>query len=534
MAKPTSPKPSSPSESAASGASSAGAPSTPAAAATRQPTDDKRGAAHFVRDVLIIGVVLAAGLGFYYKRVQTDSQVNHVAKKAKDLIEKDTPQDFYEAEKQLKKALEMDDKNAYSLSALGELNALLWGEDGVADRRAQAEEYTHKADTFDPHFGERYSADSLILLYAGQAAQAEASVKAVIDRGAKGARLYDAYGRALRAQGKMDEARKAFTDASKAGRIPRFNVDLGELYFDQGDLVNAETYVQKALESNPDHPSALIHRARIGIARSLNIKTATDDLASLLGPRKGDLTPTLLAEAYTARAELKLYNKQPADAVRDAQEAVKADSRYAPGHQALGLALVQSKDVGQALNEFDRAQALDPYVAAFYFDASKALSLAGQGDKAVLVLQKVANKDEHYHLAYGDLLERKGDKAEALAQYDEAIKLNSLSAQAFYGKGKILADDKKIPEAGAAFQAAFGTQPNYPEAHQQMGYLLMEGKKYQDAAEEFELALAQLLGSQAPREQVVAWRDDFTARLKKGAPKGLVAKFTDDAKQIVH
>jgi len=80
---------------------------------------------------------------------------------------------------------------------------------------------------------ERYSADSLILLYAGQAPAAEASVKAIIDRGAKSARLYDAYGRALRVEGKLDDARKAFTDATKAGRIPRFNVDLGELDFDQ-------------------------------------------------------------------------------------------------------------------------------------------------------------------------------------------------------------------------------------------------------------------------------------------------------------
>jgi len=492
--------------------------------------------AHFLRDVIIIGVVLAAGLLWYYKRVQTEIKVNHVAKKAKDLIEKDTPQDFFEAQKHLQEALALDSKNTYCLSALGETNALLWGEDGVTDRRAEAEEYTHKADALDPHVAERYSADSLILLYAGQAAAAEASVKAVIDRGAKSARLYDAYGRALRVEGKLDEARKAFTDSTKAGRIPRFNVDLGVLDFDQGDLVNAETYIQKALESNPEHPRALIMRARVGIARGLSIKTATDDLASLLGPRKSELTPALLAEAYTARAELKIYNKQPADAARDAQEAIKADPKYAPAHQALGLALVQSKDVGQALNEFDRAQALDPYVASFYFDTAKALSLAGEGDKAIAVLQKVTNKDEHFHLAYGDLLVRKGDQDAALAEYEQAIKLNPLSAQGFYGKGLILVDKKMIPEAGSAFQAAFGAQPNFPEAHQQMAYLLLEGKKYEDAAVEFETALDQLVSSQAPREQVNAMRDDSLNRLKKtkGVPKGLVATFTDDLKKIIH
>ncbi len=534
MPQPTSPKPSpSPQSTASGGTPKAVSPSKPAA--NRPPRSD-RPASHFIRDVSIVFVLCAAGLGYYYKRVQTSIQVNHVAKKAKDLIEKDTPQDFYEAEKHLKEALALDSSNTYCLSALGEMNALLWGEDGVADRRAEAEEYTHKADALDPHVAERYSADSLLMLYAGQAAAAEASVKAVIDRGAKSARLYDAYGRALRVEGKLDDARKAFTDATKAGRIPRFNVDLGELDFDQGDLVNAETYTQKALESNPDHPRALIMRARVDIARGLSIKTATDDLASLLGPRKSELTPRLLAEAFTARAELKNYNKQPAEAARDAQEAVKADPKYAPAHQALGLALVQSKDVGQALNEFDRAQALDPYVSSFYYDTAKALSQAGQGEKAIAILQKVATKDEHFHLAYGDLLVRKGDQDAALAEYEQAIKLNPLSAQGFYGKGLILVQKKMIPEAGNAFQAAFGAQPNFPEAHQQMGYLLLDGKKYEDAAVEFETALDQLVNSQAPRDQVNAWRDEFMNRLKKtkGVPKSLVATFTDDLKKIIH
>ncbi len=83
-------------------------------------------------------------------------------------------------------------------------------------------------------------------------------------------------GRALRAEGKLDDARKAFTDATKAGRIPRFNIDLGELDFDQGDL-NAENFTQKALESNPEHPRALIC-GRVD-ARPRHY-TATDDLAS--------------------------------------------------------------------------------------------------------------------------------------------------------------------------------------------------------------------------------------------------------------
>jgi hypothetical protein len=178
MAQPTSPKPSpSPESPASAGTPKAVSPSKPAAGGGKgggggpKPRDD-RPSSHFLRDFSIVLVLSVSGLGYYYHHVQIEKQVNHVAKKAKDLIEKDTPQDFYEAEKHLKEALALDSNNTYCLSALGEINALLWGEDGVADRRGEAEDYTHKADALDPHVAERYSADALILLYAGQAAPA--------------------------------------------------------------------------------------------------------------------------------------------------------------------------------------------------------------------------------------------------------------------------------------------------------------------------------------------------------------------------
>jgi tetratricopeptide (TPR) repeat protein len=188
------------------------------------------------------------------------------------------------------------------------------------------------------------------------------------------------------------------------------------------------------------------------------------------------------------------------------------------------------------LNEFDRAQALDPYISTFYYDAARTLSLAGEGDKAITILKKVATKDEHYHLAYGDLLERKGDEAGALPEYEEAIKINPLSSQGFYGKGKILLGQKKFPEAGQAFQAAFGAQPTFPEAHQGMAEVLLEGKKYEDAAAEYEQSLSDMMQSQATRDQVIAARDDYTSRMKKtkGFPKALLATFEDDCKKIIH
>jgi len=497
------------------------------------------GAAHFFRDVTIAVAVLGGGLAYYARGVKISSEVTHICKQAKDLMEKDAPQEFLEAEKEFKQALALDSKNPYSLSSLAEMNTLLWGEYGVADRRAQAEDYVKQADALDPHLQERYAADSYLLLYSGHPDQAAAAAQAILDRNAKGAsHVIDALGRAQRKMGKIDEARKSFTDASKAGwRNPRFNADLAELYADLGDLLNAKVYFQKALEINADHPISLIGRARAYIAQGEKIKVATDDLTSLLGPRKAELTPNLLARAYTARAELKVLNKQFAEAAKDGDAAMKADASYAPGYYASGLALVKS-DTAKAVGDFDRAIALDPYVVSFYFESAKALQDAAQGDKAIAMLQryeKAFPKDENYYLLFGELLEKKGDTDQAIAQYDLALKAaNNLSYQADFAKGRIYYSQKKYPEAAKAFADALDVRQNLPEAHVYLGYILLESKKQSDGAAEFEQALELSKNNQVPKDKLIAMRDDFTARLKKaGAPKTLLTKFADDAKEII-
>ncbi len=531
-------------------------PATPAAVSVAAKQGDpkgssrkERGAAHLVRDILIAVIVLFGGLAYYWRHVQFSSEVNHIAKRGKDLMEKDTPEDFYAAEKELKKALDLDPHDelifgrlparAYSLSSLALMDTLLWGEYGVADRRSAAEEGVKTVDAIDPHLQERYAADSYLLLYSGHADQAAAAAQTIIDRNVKGAaQIYDALGRAQRKMGKIDEARRSFTDASKVGwRNPRYNADLAQIYADTGDLINAQVYFQKALEINADHPISMIGRAEANIAQREKVKLATDDLTSLLGPRKAELTPNLLARAYTARAQLKVLNQQPAEAAKDADMAVKADPAYAPGYFATGLALAKS-DTPKAIGAFDRAIALDAYVVAFYFESAKALQDAGQGDKAIAMLQryeKAFPKDENYYLLYGDLLTKKGDTDGAIAQYDLALKAtNNLSAQALFAKGQIYFSQKKYPEAAKAFAAALDVRENLPEAHVQLGYIFLESKKPADAAVEFENALEQFQKNQVPKDKLVAMRDDFLARLKKGgAPKSLLTKFQDDFKEIV-
>jgi tetratricopeptide (TPR) repeat protein len=545
MANPSSaPTPSSKQGKGSNSKTGDGAERAPARAEQAGSLESKYGAhresfGRTIRDILIAAVLFVLALGIYYRHVQIEKQVNHIGKQAKDLSEKDTPQALIDATKDLDKVLDLQSSNPYGLSAHAEIDSLLWGEYGLADRKGPAEEFSRKADAIEAKIEERFAAHAYVLLYSGAPDKAEEYLVDLLKKGARGgAHILDALGRADRKQGKIDFALKFFTEATKSGwRIPRFPADLAQLYFDNGDLLNADNYFQKALELNADHPVSQIGRARTNIARGAKIKLATDDLASLLGPRKSELTPTLLAQAYTARAELKLFGKQYPEAVKDAQAAIDASGSYAPAYWALGMSLAHV-DPQRSQAAFDKALSLDPYIASAYLTAARELVEVGQTDQAVALLKrfdKALTKDDHYYLIFGDLLERKGDPQGAMEQYDLALKAtNNFSAPAWYAKGRLLQAQgvKQYPDAEKAYQAALAIQENYPEVHAQMGVMLMEAKKFEDAAAEFEQALEGLKLGGAPQAKMVAMHTEFSAKLKK-APKPLQKKFEEDAKVIL-
>ena len=170
-----------------------------------------------LRDVLIFGALFVAGLTLYYRHVQTSKQVNHVAKLAKDLAEKDTPEDFYAAEKDLDKVLTLDATNGYALSSHAELDALLWGEYGVKDHQQAAEEYSRKADLTEAPIQERFAAKALILFYSGKVTEAESFLTEWVKKGAHGSHVADALGRVERKLGKLDIVEKTSRRRPRTG-----------------------------------------------------------------------------------------------------------------------------------------------------------------------------------------------------------------------------------------------------------------------------------------------------------------------------
>lgn len=489
----------------------------------------------FIRDIVIVAALLAGGFGYYYKTSQAKAEADKAAKVAKDLLLKDDPKAYAAAEARLKDVLKIDGSHGYSLAALAELNAILYVEHNVADRKAAANEFVTKAVAEHTSTAEEYAAKAMLLTADGKAEEAEKFLTSeVLDKGAGGARIYAALGEALREQGKIEEARRAFKAAFDADwRNPRFAQLIGESYLEEGDATNALAYFAKGLQSNSEHLGCVIGAARSRIRAGTGLKEAADGIAATLG-RDAELTPALKARALVAKAELELFEQKFDDAIATAQNAAQVDPTFPWAFAVKAKAEALKKDPN-AIASYDKAIAADKFAGAFYFDAARSLLVAGLDQtKALSYLESYPlKKDDKYFLEYGNALRSVGKLDEALTQYDLGIKENEVNGTLYVMKGAILREQKKLDEAEKAFEAAQAANEFNPDLYVEKAMLRFDKKEYEQGMQEYATALTQWRQARASREQLTAAIAGVKELLVKAGQKQYAGVWETEASELI-
>ncbi|HWV38976.1 MAG TPA: tetratricopeptide repeat protein [Vulgatibacter sp.] len=508
------------------------------------PTSNQSGV-KMIRDVLIVAIVLAGGFYWYYNKTENSKAANKTAAEAKNLLLRDNPADYAEAEAKLREVLEKyDSSHGYSIAALAELEAILWGENHLSERKAAAEEFVAKAMKANPGIAEQYAAKALLMTFDGDAAGAEAFLRTeVIEKGGGGPRILAAFGQAQRAQGKLEDARRAFKLAIDADwRNARFAQLIGESYLEEGDGANALAYFQKGLAANSDHYGCQLGAARARLMRNEQIKEATDAIERAL--KATDLTPALKARALVAQAELRLYEQKVDEAIASATEAAQADPAFAWAYAVKARALALKGDA-QAVADFDKAIAADEWVAAFYFDAAVALASTGDSDRAVTYLDKYPlKKDDQYYLKYGHVLRALGKLDEAIAKYDKAIEENQTNADAYLAKGSILVaqgasesaaaeKQKKFEEAQKVLETALIAREFNPPVHVQIAEIHFQKKEWADGLQAYAKALTQWRTQKMPREELTAKIEEVKQRLLAARERNYAQVWESEATNLI-
>jgi len=394
---------------------------------------------------IAVAALLASGIyaGYrYYVQIRRDVAVlidgpGGSGGGARAEMAKDTPAGWLRAEKLLEEVLRIHPRNAFGIVALADAETQLVGA-GYADRAGRAEETRRKADAKGLPFAELFDAHALALLQAGKVAEAEAYARSLLEKyPALPAvpRFHDLLGRALRAQGKLAEAKASFKRAQDADwRQPRFVADYAEALLDDGDAAAAAAAFDRALQAHSGHLRSQIGKARAQIALARqgrgDAKGARALLDSVLRTPEQELTPELRARALAGRAEARLAEQDAAGAAEDSAAALALAPRLPAALRARAMVDAAVRRPGAA-HQFEAAIAADPADPSTYLEGAAALQAAGDMAGAAKLLaahERTLPATARYHLARARLLANRGDASAARAEESKAAELDPATA----------------------------------------------------------------------------------------------------------
>ena len=213
------------------------------------------------------------------------------------------------------------------------------------------------------------------------------------------------------------------------------------------------------------------------------------------------------------------------DAITHFRAALRIDPEFALAHENLGATLGNLPGhLDEAIAEFRAAVRLDPKFAAYHDNLAKALAAVPGGLSEALREYQTAlrldpdNPETHFDL--GNTLERiPGRSSEAVAEYQAALRLNPdyaearqallasipgnpaqapleaevqahpNSAEAHFSLALALSKmSGRTADALAHYQAALRFKPDFPEAHNNLGVLLVNLGRTDEAITHFEAA----------------------------------------------
>jgi Flp pilus assembly protein TadD len=171
-----------------------------------------------------------------------------------------------------------------------------------------------------------------------------------------------------------------------------------------------------------------------------------------------------------------------ADALREAETAVRAAPQFAEGWQALGKARAENKRPDEAYSAFERALALEPRDAELLADYGDALARYGRPDQAEALLRRAvsfAPRAARPAARLGRLLADRArsapERAAARTLLERALAQAPRATEVRYTLGLLALRDGDYPRAVTLFKECTVQDPAYGEAHEALGqaYLKM-------------------------------------------------------------
>lgn len=503
--------------------------------------------------IVIVGAVLFGAVFFMVRRGNNKKEIAELMTQARQTAVKGNLADVKKAIATADEALSKDpnsqDPNAFLAAAYTDL----WQIHREAGAEAKAKEYLEKAKTLNSQGEDRYGAEALHMVAAGNAKGAEDFVEELRKKGGSGARIFYAQAVALKKQGNLKLAGSGLKAAmDKAWKDMNYASAWGEELVEAGTPGAIDVFT-KSTGQNPEH-----FRARLGLALArVQKKDRVGDAENIIKEvmaRESELSEPQKARAAAIGALILNIQEQYDAAIQAADASLAKNPDDAWALHAKAMALAAKKDPNAAA-AFDATVTKAPTAPVFYFEGASALQKAGLGDAAMGLLTKYEgvfksvknatadgkeeiylDRDDRYWLARGDVLKAAGKQDDAMAAYDKAIEAKSLNlSRAYYAKGALLIEKKEFDKAAELLQDI--TPPDgtgtLPEAYMAMGDILFEKKEWGPACQNYAFALTRMRAKQEPREKLNDVLTDVEKRLKAANQKDVAKLWVEEAKPLI-
>lgn len=159
-------------------------------------------------------------------------------------------------------------------------------------------------------------------------------------------------------------------------------------------------------------------------------------------------------------------------------------------HFYLGNLSLRQEDAAGAAAEYEKELALSPDSDTVLYNLGQASLKSGNADKAIEALDKAVainpQKPEPLMLL-ASAYETKGDKAKADEIYQKVAAIDPRNAAIlFYNVGVKAWNEKRGKDAAQAYQKAVDIDPQYAQAHRELGYALMAQQDFKGALVHFQ------------------------------------------------
>jgi tetratricopeptide (TPR) repeat protein len=358
------------------------------------------------------------------------------------------------------------------------------------------------------------------------------------------AELHFRLGRCLLALGQYDEARRHFIlardlDALRFRADSRINEIIREVAGDKGDggvcLVDAERAFEESDRTEHRLPGRELFYEHVHMnpeGNYLLAKVVFEKVVELLPDsiRRGGKEPSsapgpqrcfeLIALTAWDRYRMKLAISQLQD---KAPFTDQLDNKQQSARREEELRELQRKAttraaLADARHEYAAAVEREPENVELRLDFARLLQQSGDYQAAVEQWHRLLGlfpEEASWQIEYGTVLKDEGKSADAVAEFRQAMELDSaVAATANFNIGTVLLEQGKPAEAAKLFREVLAMDPQMAQARNSLGVALARQGMPEEAIEEFRQAIesdAKLAGAHNNLACVLAERGDLGA-----------------------